>query len=271
MTNSNIDLELFLCTEILSLNSLHFGYWEGNEEHTLENLKKAQIRFNNKLIEMIPEGIETILDVGCGIGDVAVSLAERGYTVTALSPDGNHKKYFDGYNDSKISFCQSKFEDFESEMKYDLILMSESQNYFATDIGFRQTLRCLKKNGYLLVTGIFRKQNSNQFKRTINITGDYQERASNNGLTLIDSIDISENIFPNLYFADHVFEEYIRPSFGMIEQYISTISPVKLFLIKLFFFKQFRQFKEAADYYRERFSSCQFKQYAEYMTFLFKL
>ena len=61
MTNSKIDLDLFLCTEILKLNSLHFGYWEGNEELTIENLKKAQTRFTEKLMELIPDGVETSL------------------------------------------------------------------------------------------------------------------------------------------------------------------------------------------------------------------
>lgn len=271
MTNSNIDLDLFLCTEILKLESLHFGYWEEDEELSLPNVRKAQARFTSKLIELIPDKVETILDVGCGIGDVAIALSAKNYLVTAISPDKNHKKYFDRLDNDKIIFHQSRFEDFTSGIKYDLILMSESQNYFETDIGFHQTIQFLKKGGYLLVSGIFKKQKSDKFERTINITSDYLEKANKNGFILKESIDISENILPNLYFADQVFNDYVHPTFEMIKHYINTISQVKMFFLKLFFLKQVKQFKEAEEYYKERFSSSNFKKYAEYMTFLFQL
>src|SRR5258705_11932953 len=134
----NLDLELFICSDILKLNSLHYGYWTNGEELTLENVRKAQARYTEKLISTIPPGVSTVLDVGCGIGDNARALAASGYRVTALSPDKNHQKYFENGNGHHIAFHNQRFEDFHANQSFDLILMSESQNYFQADMAFRQ-------------------------------------------------------------------------------------------------------------------------------------
>src|SRR3954465_12642353 len=94
ISEGNIDLELFLCSEILKLPSLHFGYWEDNQALNMENVKKAQIRYNKEIISHIPPGVKSILDVGCGIGDISGTLTQHGYQVSALSPDKNHQAVF---------------------------------------------------------------------------------------------------------------------------------------------------------------------------------
>jgi ubiquinone/menaquinone biosynthesis C-methylase UbiE len=88
--------------------------------------------------------VKTILDVGCGIGDIALTLAKKGYIVTAISPDKNHKKYFDRYKDKNISFYDIKFEDIRFDKTFDLILMSESQGNFSPIITFKQCKRYLR-------------------------------------------------------------------------------------------------------------------------------
>ena len=99
-----LDLELFFCTEILKLHSLHYGYWEkgekpteGGKKLTLEWLRDAQQKYTDILVEAIPKSVKSILDVGCGIGDVSRALSKLEYDVTAISPDRNHVKYFENH------------------------------------------------------------------------------------------------------------------------------------------------------------------------------
>ena len=193
-----LDLELFFCTEILKLTSLHYGYWEENEKLkeagtklTLDCLRDAQQKYTDVLIDAIPKNVESILDVGCGIGDVSRVLSKLEYNVTAISPDSNHAKYFENHL-SKLTFLQTKFEDLDIDDKFDLVLMSESQNYFPTEIGFRQCTTLLSPKGYLLVSGMFRKDSDSEFTEVANTIEDYAKIAEKHGLLLIENVDITQ-------------------------------------------------------------------------------
>ena len=112
ITVNSVNLELMLCTEVLKLNSLHYGYWKKNEELNLKNLRIAQKRYTDHLLKLIPKGTKSVLDVGAGIGDNSLALATKGYNVISLSPDKNHKKYFGKYKDKNIKFLNVKFNGF---------------------------------------------------------------------------------------------------------------------------------------------------------------
>jgi hypothetical protein len=59
---SSLDLELYIATEILGLESPHYGYWAEplyvtSNNLNLESLHWAQISYTNTLIELIPESM----------------------------------------------------------------------------------------------------------------------------------------------------------------------------------------------------------------------
>jgi MPBQ/MSBQ methyltransferase len=121
-TIKDLDLELQSCSDIVKLKSLHYGYWAPNDPLTVENFLSAQIRYTETLLTLIPDGVRAILDVGCGIGDVSLSLVKKGFIVTAISPDKNHKRYFDDYDHKDLKFIETKFESFRTDEKFDFIL-----------------------------------------------------------------------------------------------------------------------------------------------------
>ena len=53
-------------SEVLGLEHLHYGIWNG-EALTLNGLRKAQERYVDRIVELVPEGVRRILDVGCGL------------------------------------------------------------------------------------------------------------------------------------------------------------------------------------------------------------
>ncbi len=118
MEFDSLALDLYFCSEILKLSSLHYGLWAdpGAEALTLENLRAAQRRYTEALYRLVPAGTKSVLDVGCGLGDVARGLAARGVRVTAISPDKNHGRYVEGAG-AGVRFVQARYQNFSSEEK----------------------------------------------------------------------------------------------------------------------------------------------------------
>lgn len=268
LTCNSMNLELLFVTEVLKLNSLHYGFWNNDEELTLSNLRKAQERYTVTLLELIPNGVETILDVGCGIGDIALTLAKKGYSVTAISPDKNHKKYFDKYKNKNISFYNIKFEDIRFEKKFDLILMSESQGNFSPIITFKQCKRYLKKPGYLLVSNIFNRNNKPSLSGVNSTEQEYITQAKEYNLKLVKSIDITKEVLPTLQIAYNAYQEYFLPVLNIFPHFIKKFSPLKYKLVKLFFYKQWKDLDRIRNYYEERIDPSFFERELSYKRFL---
>ena len=71
----------------LKLEHLHYGYWTDDLELEIFNLHIAQENYVNFLISHIPEGAKTILDVGCGMGQISRKLLDKGYTMDCCPTD----------------------------------------------------------------------------------------------------------------------------------------------------------------------------------------
>lgn len=148
------DTALRFYRDVLGLERLHYGIWNENDELTFDALKSAQERYENYLLDNIPEGSEVVLDVGCGTGEMCVNLQKRGYTVEGLSPDRNQKRYF--AEKLKVPFHHTRFEDHTPEEgKYDCIIMSESCQYIPVESVFKNAAIGLKDSGHLMVCDYF--------------------------------------------------------------------------------------------------------------------
>jgi len=57
-----LEIGLVLSKFFFKTEHLHFGYWPDDLEITIDNLKKSQDYHSEKIIDAIPEGVNTILD-----------------------------------------------------------------------------------------------------------------------------------------------------------------------------------------------------------------
>jgi 2-polyprenyl-3-methyl-5-hydroxy-6-metoxy-1,4-benzoquinol methylase len=270
MEFQGLDLELFICTEVLKLKSLHYGYWEQPDELNIANVRKAQTRYTETLIDFIPQGIKTILDVGCGIGDLSRELARLGYNVTAISPDKNHSKFFDKIP-SNLSFVNNKFQLFESEQKYDLILMSESQNYFDPELGLQQCKKLLNIGGYLLISGMFRKDDTVKIGDVFNIEEDYIERADKLNIKLVKKQDITSKVLPTMEYAQRCLVEYVNPSIKTAKHFLLSNSSFKSRVMIWVFSRELKKFNKIINYYMQRTNPEFFTANVKYLRLLFKV
>lgn len=264
--SSDIDAELFFCTEVLGLSSLHFGYWDDGGDLTLANLRKAQGRYAEHLIDLVPLGVERILDVGCGTGDLARALATRGHDVTAISPDGNHPQYF-ADPPPGLSYLQSPFERLEIDRTFDLILFAESQNYIDLDAGFAQCQRYLHPRGHLLVSGIFRREGMplrEPFEYLSNTAQDFARRAGCAGLQLEYSVDITDQVLPTLEFCRTIWQRYGAPIVRLASLWVDR-RPLLAKAVTLALRPELQQVVSL----KQRFDPDLFASHCRYMTLLF--
>ena len=206
----SLDLEIYV--KGFGLKSLHQGLWQKGQPVTLDELSKAQKNYTIKLIDMFPEEVETVLDVGAGVGDNAIYMADKGMKVTCISPSPSQENYFAENilpEYENVTFIRSRFEDLEINEKFDVVLMSESSNYFPMENGLDQIIRYLKRGGYLVMGSHFRKDSRRAFKE-MHVHESYLESAKKRGLILVEDIDVTSQVIQTMELYHNIYK-YIPP------------------------------------------------------------
>ncbi len=193
---------------------LHYGYWEPlpkpGEELNITRLRTAQAAYTEKLFSFIPEGVNTILDVGCGVGGNAVYLRDRGFAVEGLAPDQIQEEKFIQNTQGKVTFHLTRFEDFKSSKQYDLVLFSESSQYISVDDLAQGAAALLGNGGYLLMADMMRS--NGEYKEGIfsncHVVSELKAALEKAGFNLVKTEDISDAIAPTIDLSIENFQTF---------------------------------------------------------------
>ena len=198
------DRVLRFYNEVLGLEHLHYGIWSPDDELTLVALKKAQQRYEDRVIETIPADAKKILDVGCGTGELSARLTAEHFDVEGLSPDINQKDvYFKKTNGRPFHYC--RFEEFQAEQTFDCIIMSESGQYIPLHRLFANAAKTLKKGGHLISIDFFvlNHATGTMAKSGHNLELFYKE-AEINGFNIVKDEDITDSVLKTLEIAKQI-------------------------------------------------------------------
>jgi len=202
------DRALRFYRDALGLERLHYGMWLPDDELTMEALKAAQKRYEDFLIDSIPEGTRRVIDVGCGTGELCLHLKARGYEVEGLSPDINQKKMFAEKVEARFHF--TKFEDSQLEGGYDLIIMSESCQYIPMDKVFEVAQQALNPRGYLMVCDYFvLDHNAGELSKSGHDYNEFLKKAEESAFEIVSRRDITLDIRKTLEIADEWAEKIL--------------------------------------------------------------
>ena len=269
-----IDHVLKLYSETIRSDYLHYGFWdEPNsveiESITLQEIKNAQDRYIEHLASFIPNEVNSILDVGCGIGGNAEYLINQGYVVETLSPDDFQKSTIAEKFNNQMTFHHCKFEKFQPEKQYDLILESESACYIKINKGFEKAWETLRAGGYLLASDYFvhyRDDSKNSHLRSSHDMEKYLSSAKVHGFEFIREYDQTDNTMPTLDYSKYFIERFINPTIeysvhSAKKNYPKTAALIgKLVAPKL----------EAKKNQLDLLDSTLFRKYRKYMIYLFQ-
>jgi MPBQ/MSBQ methyltransferase len=248
---------------------LHLGCWNPGEELTMENFLRAQERYITHLISFIPQGVKTILDVGCGVGGNAIRLRKDGYAVEALSPDPSQREMFIEKTRDGIPFHLTRFEDFEARTKYDLVLMSESVQYIKVREGFEKCRQCLKEGGFLLTADYYLKKplpTENVLSESGHVEEEYLKAAGEHGFQVIRSEDITPHVAPTLDFGRLIYDSYAKPTIDLIHDALKTRLPILYKVGRFFVGKRITDLFK----YEQLIDSGLFVEHKRYMVYLFQ-
>lgn len=233
---STRELGLILGARLIKTDDLHYGYWPEGLEVKLSNLPLAQSHYSDFLMEHIPAGVKTVLDVGCGTGNFALRLSQSGYQVECISPSPVLTKLARDRLGGDFTIFETTYEDFQTDRRYDLVLFSESFQYIPFRISLPRSLELLNPGGHILIADFFRTnapgesalrgghdlQGFNAFLETLPVRAIRDE-------------DITRFTAPNLELMDQLMTDYVAPIWESIGYYMKSNRPWLAWMLRRLF------------------------------------
>lgn len=254
---------------LLKLEHLHYGLWTNGLEPHLLNLHTAQEEYCKFIISHIPEGVRTILDVGCGAGAFSKQLIDLGYKVDCVCPTDYQNKLLEKRLSNSSEIFKCKFEDIKTSKTYDMVMFCESFQYIDLDRVIDIAAGLLKKDGFLLICDFFKRpdcengqiKGGHKFDKFMSILGQSPFR-------VIEDIDITAQTAPNLDILDKATKEVIMPVFNAGERFLQSRHPIILKLIRWKFRKKIE--KTEKKYFSGKRTGKDFAQSKTYRFFVCK-
>jgi SAM-dependent methyltransferase len=221
----------------LGTRDLHYGLWGEDLEVCIQNLPQAQQAYSDYLIGHIPQGVSSILDVGCGAGGLASELIARGYQVQGVSPSPLLSEAAQKQAGADFVIHHGRFEDVEIPVseKFDLVMFSESFQYIDLDEVLERAQSLLRPGGYILICDFFKT--GAEGKGVIgggHKLSAFEKQLKQSGLKTLAEDDITRQTAPNLDIVNQMGRELILPTMKLIGYTFKSNRP---WLSKIFTWK----------------------------------
>lgn len=263
-------LGLVLGRFAIGMDDLHYGYWAEDLPLIPANLPVAQARYTEELIKDIPPGVKSILDVGCGAGNTARKLLDLGYEVVCLSPNAWLNDVAQAAVGDRAKVYLSKFEDFELDRTFDLILFSESFLFMKADQALAKAEAMLNPGGYVIISDIF-KVPSDQ-KSPIGGGQDirrYQALMAESRFELLKDTDMTAQIAPTFDLLSRAYQEAVAPAYALILAKIEAANPWVMKFVRWKWRKKFQRYEE--KHFSGKRDGAHFRRHKSYRRMLYRL
>jgi SAM-dependent methyltransferase len=279
------ELGLVLAEQLLGVDDLHYGLWGDGLEPSIPNLKAAQQRFSDMLLDALPPaepGPVRVLDVGCGTGHLMAQLRERGYHADGVIPSERLAQRVAARlssapgEPSRVYEC--RFEDLASEdvsSPYDVLLFSESFQYVDLDTAISGIKKFLKPGGMLLICDFFKSDNHGDGGPGDGSFGGghewrhFEAVMRNAPLVPLRNDDITARVSPNLDLLNDLLSNRVAPAAGSIGEYLDGNYPKTSWMLRRLFRK--RMAKIRYKYLAGHRTATTFERYKTYRLLTYRL
>ncbi len=264
-----LDIGLAIARHFYKTDYLHYGCWPEGLAVAPENVREAQENYADLLLRNIPDGVKRILDVGCGSGKFAERLLEEGFSVDCVSPSPTLTRNARVRLGNRAEVFECKFEDLQTDRRYDLILFSESFQYLLLEQALVQSLACLNPGGHLLICDFFKRNVPGKSP----VSGGHQidrflSFMDSQSFTLLKDEDITAETAPSLDIMRDFIQEVIKPIWEAIAYYMTSNYPRFSALFSRVFQKKIAQAHR--KYLSGNTNGEQFAHFKTYRLFLFQ-
>ena len=260
----------WICGEyFLKMEHLHYGYWPDDLDVDITNVRFAQEEYVKFLISHIPEGVKTILDVGCGAGRVARKLISMGYQVDCVSPSTHLTEEARKSVGDQSHIFNCKYQHMETDKRYDLVMFVESFQYISLLKALEQTAGFLNPGGHMLICDIFKKDVEGEGKQKGgHLLSNFFKLIETCPFKLVEDIDITEQTAPTMDVLNDILVHVGKPVMNSVNEFLADRYPK---IYKLVTWK----FREDIEKLNEKYSGGsrtaeQFKKYKSYRLMLYR-
>ena len=265
-----LEIGLVLSRFFLNTEHLHFGYWPDNLSVNLENLKKAQNCHSDQILNSVPDGVKTVLDVGSGSGGLAEKLVNNGYTVDCVSPSDYLSDAIEEKLKNSVSVYRSTFENLELEKKYDLVIFSESFQYVNIKKSLKKIPLAVHDKGHLLICDFFRQPGTG----TKPLGGGhdwkvFQDSLAGCSFTEIVNKDITRETARTYDLISQIINEVADPVRSLSEKYLDSHYPKGMRLLRWYFDKKIKRINRI--YFSGNMTGEMFNKLKTYRVLLYRI
>jgi SAM-dependent methyltransferase len=215
------DATLKLYGQILPGGFLNYGYSEDPtippEKMNIAGVQEAQIRYGQRLVDLVIDKQNRVLDAGCGMGGLVGLLLKRGLQPTALTPNRTQiRRVREDF--PNVPMIEGKLEEIplpEFRHTFGTVITSESFQYMKLPVALDVIDQVLKPGGRWILCDYFRT--SAEARKSGHLWGDFTAALDQRGWRIVSQQDITANVLPTIAFA-HMFGK----RFGLpVAQYVT--------------------------------------------------
>ncbi len=191
---------------ITGADALHYGYWPdaGCGADQAMTLAEAQQQ-HSRLIEQYIHGKQLqILDIGCGLGQMADELQQQGHQLTAIAPSASLIAYARLHHPGP-QYIDCGFLDNNPTMQsrqYDVLLMQESLQYFPEIVPvLDKAAGLLKADGRMILCDEVSYERSTRERSAVHFQNDIEQAIADSRFEIIEHKQMGKQVTPT---CEHV-------------------------------------------------------------------